>query len=189
MRHKYETRGIVLSRGTLGEANTLMTLLTPDLGLVRARAQGLRRSGAKLAAALTTLSESEVILVHGKEGWRLAGAVLQKNWFLELRHSDSETRAARVCQLLLRLIAGETQDTDLYPVIIEFFNALATLPKETHETAEVLVALRMLGLLGLDTGSLPQGDSEFAPEVLAAIHKDRARYILRINQGITASGL
>jgi len=51
MRHKYETRGIVLSRSPLGEANAFVTLLTPELGLVRARAQGVRRSGAKLSAA------------------------------------------------------------------------------------------------------------------------------------------
>ena len=44
----------------------LVTLLTPELGLVRARAEGVRRSGAKLAHALQTLHASDVILVRGK---------------------------------------------------------------------------------------------------------------------------
>ncbi|MDE1919605.1 MAG: recombination protein O N-terminal domain-containing protein, partial [Patescibacteria group bacterium] len=89
MRHKYETRGIVLSRAPAGETNALVTLLTPGLGIVRARAQGLRRSGAKLAAALATFAESEVVLVRGREGWRVTGAVLEENWFMKMGHADA----------------------------------------------------------------------------------------------------
>ena len=189
MRHKYETRGIVLSRSPLGEANAFVTLLTSDLGLVRARAQGLRRSGAKLAAALATFTESEIVLVHGREGWRVAGAVLEENWFTRLQNAQSHTRAARVCHLLLRLVAGETHDPGLFPVVKDFFDALSTLPKDAHEAAEVLAALRMLALLGLDAGRIPGGTLAFAPESLAAVAKDRTMYIARVNRGITASGL
>jgi len=39
MRHKYETCGIVLARAPAGEANALITFITPSLGLIRARAQ------------------------------------------------------------------------------------------------------------------------------------------------------
>ena len=189
MRHKYETRGIVLSRSPLGDANAFITLLTPDLGLVRARAQGLRRSGAKLAAALATFAESEVVLVHGKEGWRIAGAVLEENWFMRLRRAASDTRAARIGHLLLRLVAGETHDPKLFPVIRESFDALATLPEDVHEAVEVLAALRILAALGLDAGGIPSDPDAFAPESLALIAKNRTKYITRINHGITASGL
>jgi len=198
MRHKYETRGIVLSRSPLGEANVFVTLLTPDLGLVRARAQGLRRPGAKLAAALATFVESDVVLVRGKESWRLAGAVLQENWFIRLRHHTPRMRAARVSGLFLRLVAGEVPDPALFPIIRGFFDALAALPEDAHEAAEVLAALRILAALGFDAGEIPgsrTGTSEgtpvslFAPELLAEITKNRTSYITRINHGITSSGL
>ncbi len=189
MRHKYETHGIVLARSPFGEANAFITLLTSDLGLVRARAQGLRQSGAKLSTALVTFAESEMVLVHGKEGWRIAGAVLEENWFVRLQHAPSHARAARVCHLLLRLVAGETQEHILFPTIKEFFCALATLPNDTHEAAEVLTALRMLAALGLDAGDIPNGEPAFSPELLALVAKDRMKYIARINHGITASGL
>ncbi len=179
----------MLSRFPVGEANATMMLLTPDLGLVHARAQGLRRSGAKLAAALTTFAESELVLVHGKEGWRVAGAVLEENWFMRLRPKVSHLRAARVCHLLLRLVAGETQDPELFPIVKDFFDALATLPEEAHEAAEILVALRMLASLGLDAGEIPSARDAFAPELLALVTKNRTAYIGRINHGITASGL
>lgn len=189
MRHKYETRGIVLSRSPLGEANTMVTLLTADLGLVRARAQGLRRSGAKLAPALTTFADSELVLIRGKVEWRIAGAVLGGNWFEQMKERAPRERAARVCGLLLRLVAGEVHDPALFPILTGFFGALATLPEDLHEAAEMLAVLRILAELGFDTGKIPGNPSAFTPELLAEITADRAGAIARINRGIEASGL
>src|SRR5580692_963366 len=107
MRHKYATTGIILSRTPIGEASAFITLLTPDLGLVRARAQSIRKPGAKLAAALQTFSESDVILVRGKDGWRLSGAVLARSWFTEL-NAPARLRAGRITNLVLRLVHGES---------------------------------------------------------------------------------
>ncbi len=189
MRHKYETRGIVLSRAPSGEANAYVTLLTPGLGLLRARAQGVRRPGAKLAAALTTFSESNLVLVYGREGWRVTGAVLEENWFEKMGQATSRRRAARVSGLLLRLVAGESHDPGLYPIMKGFFGALATLPIEAHEPAESLAALRTLAALGLDAGEIPGESFVFAAPLLALVKADRTQYIARINRGIAASGL
>ena len=180
MRHKYETRCLVLARSHTGEANTFVTLLTPDLGLVHARAQSLRKSGAKLAAALATLAESEVVLVRGKEGGRLTGAVLEENWFARLGH-PALVRTARVSNLFLRLVAGEMQNPDLFPIMKGFLESLATAPESDHEAIEILMVLRVLAALGLDAGDIPVG--------LAEVLKTRSTYIARINAGITASGL
>jgi len=189
MRHKYETRGIVLSRFPLGEGNALVTLLTSDIGLVRARAQGVRKSGAKLAAALATFAESEVVLVRGKECWRVAGAVLQENWFQRMQSASPRVRAARISNLLVRLVAGEANDQALFPIVAGFFSALAELPDDAHESAETLAVLRLLAALGLDAGDIPGDRSVFTPSLLAMVACERARYITRINQGISASGL
>jgi DNA repair protein RecO (recombination protein O) len=189
MRHKYETRGIVLSRAPAGETNAFVTLLTPELGLVRARAQGVRRPGAKLAAALATFAESSLVLVRGREGWRIAGAVPEENWFERMKFTMRRARAARVTGLLLRLVAGEEHDSTLFPVITGFFGALTELPDEMHEAAEVLAALRVLAALGLDAGEIPGEASIFTQPLLATIAEKRTSYIARINHGISASGL
>ncbi len=188
MRHKYETRGIVLARVHTGEATTLVTLLTADLGLVQARAQSLRKSGAKLSPSLATFAESSVVLVRGREGWRLSGAVLEENWFARLQEAGEVPRAARVSTLLLRLVAGEAHDTLLFPIVQGFFRALAESPKELCEAVEMLAGLRALAALGLDSGTIP-GESTFAPPLLAEVAEGRAEFITRINRGITASGL
>ncbi|OGG49162.1 hypothetical protein A3G63_01110 [Candidatus Kaiserbacteria bacterium RIFCSPLOWO2_12_FULL_52_8] len=189
MRHKYETRGIVLARSTMGEANASVVVLTPALGLVRARAQGLRKSGAKLSAALVTFAESDLVLVEGKEGWRVAGAVLMENWFRKMQQPEARATAARVSGLVLRLVAGEAHDAELHPIIRSFFDALITISEDQHEAAELLVVIRVLAALGLDAGEIPGHNDEFTPEILNYVLANRANYIARINHGISASGL
>ena len=152
---------MVLSRTPLGETSAFITLLTPGLGLVRARAQSVRRPGAKLAAALTTFAESSLVLVRGRESWRIAGAVLEENWFLRMQYTARRTRASRVSGLVLRLVAGEAHDPGLC----------------------------VLRALGFDAGDLPGGNAAFTPPALAEIQKNRTGYIARINDGIAASGL
>lgn len=180
MRPKYKTRALVLHRSPLGEANLLITLLTEEVGLVRARAQGARHTKAKLASALATLAESEVMLVRGAEGWRIAGATLIDNHFNALSGA-ARTRAARVVGLHTRLVSGEVADARLFDSLRGLFTTLAAAPEEEHEAAEILAALTLLAALGLDAGALPATPAE----VIAT----RREYIGRVNRGIEASGL
>ncbi|MBU2104052.1 recombination protein O N-terminal domain-containing protein [Patescibacteria group bacterium] len=182
MRHKYVTQGIVLQRIPLAEAATLVTLLTEDFGLVRARAEGLRKPGAKLASALQTLSQSEVTLVRGKHGWRLSGALLSRNWFKELS-GESRERAGRVASLILRLVQGEGHES-LSKVYEEFLQKIAVSNSSMQDTLECVYALRILSELGLDAGaaSIEVPEEELSSEA-------RRDIVLRINRGITASGL
>ena len=187
MRHRYETRGIVLSRVPSGESSALVTILTPELGLIRALVSGIRAQGAKLAPALVTLAESSFILVRGKDSWRVAGAVCGENWCEELSPA-ARVRAARISGLLIRLVAGEAEDRELFPVVRSVFEALKSTHESSHEDIETLGALRILSALGLDESSALEGHA-LTEQVLAEVHASRASYITRINRGITASGL
>lgn len=189
MRHRYDTRGIVLSRTPFGEANALLTVITPGLGLVRARAQGVRQSGAKLAAALTTFTESSLIFVKGKEGWRIAGAVSEEPWLQRLPSPAARDTAARVAGLVVRLVPGDTHDVEVYSVVRSLFEALETFPPTRYEEIEILAALRILRALGLDAGEMPEALAGFSPEALSFAGGARADLIARINRGIAASGL
>ena len=189
MRYKYETRGIILARAPSGEANAFITLITPELGLVRGRAQGVRRSGAKLASALTTFAESSFVLVRGKEDWRIVGAILDVNWFSQFETISARLTATRVSGLLLRLVVGEVHDPGLFSIIAGFFEALPKLPDALHKTAEVLAVLRVLAVLGFDTGEIPGKVSEFTPPILMKINTVRTDYVTRVNHGISVSGL
>lgn len=189
MRHKYESAGIVLARHPLGEANALITILTPQLGLIRARAQSVRKSGAKLSVALTTFTESEFMLVQGKEGWRIAGALTREQWARRLSEREVRMRAVRVCGLLSRLLASEVRDIDLYSIVRGFLEALAQTPEELHEAAELLAVSRSLALLGLAPSTMLDETDIYTQELLHQVDTERTHYLSRINHGISASGL
>lgn len=186
MRHKYATRGIVLTMYPTGEANYVTAILTNELGLVHTHVQGVRKSGAKLAHALQTFSESDVVLVRGTFGWRLTGSSLSRNWFHELTRPARE-RAGRVSGLLLRLTPGEIAESALYEIMRDFFSSLHKTPPAFYEAAECLTVLHILSVLGLDTGKLPS--NYYDTHTLRTINESHREYVVRINRGIAASGL
>ena len=188
MRHKYATNGIVLARYPLGEAASLIVLLTSEFGLIRVRAQGLRKPGAKLASALQVLSQSDIVLIHAKDGWRLTGALLERAWFQDLPQITHE-RAGRTASLLLRLVRGESSDPALLTSYLEYLSVLTSLTEEEHDAAECLSALHILHILGFDAGTLPGTNGEYSSEVLKEVQDNRQDIILRINRGLQASGM
>lgn len=179
MRPKYVTPAIVIARTPLGEASALVTLLTADFGLIRVRAQGVRKSGAKLSSALRTLSEVDTHILYGKEGWRLSGATQTVDHCTGLS-SAARGRAGRISLLVLRLVHGETKELELFNAFRELLLALTKGSEEEQDAAECRAALRILSALGLAAGDIPDTTGVLA---------NRKTIVARINKGIAASGL
>lgn len=189
MRHKYATEAVVLARYPLGEASVLLALLTKEFGLVKARAQGLRKTGAKLAPALQTLGAATVTLVRGKDGWRLTGALSTESFWQALTRENRE-RAGRVASLMLRLLSGEHREPLAYQVLIELLRVLSSLTEEDADAAEIAAALYVLRLSGVDAGErIPDPDGRYGPAALSYVREHERELIVRINHGIEASGL
>lgn len=103
----YTTRGVVLSQIPVGEADRVYNILTRDLGLVRARAIGVRKDVSKLRGSLEPISISSVSLVRGKDHWRLTSAELVQK-VLNTEH------ILRPLSLLEKLVQGEMVNQDLF---------------------------------------------------------------------------
>jgi DNA repair protein RecO (recombination protein O) len=65
-RRPYVVDAIVLSRFELGEADRVLTLLTPEHGKVRAIARGIRRPTSRLGGSLEPFAELRVALARGR---------------------------------------------------------------------------------------------------------------------------
>ena len=59
----YHTEAIVLSRFELGEADRVLTLLTPEDGKLKAIAKGVRRPRSRIGGAVEPFAELELLLV------------------------------------------------------------------------------------------------------------------------------
>ena len=62
----YKTRGLVLRRYNLGEADRIIHFLTPDRGKVRAVSRGVRKIGSRQAGHLELFAEVDLMLAEGR---------------------------------------------------------------------------------------------------------------------------
>ncbi len=60
------TQAIVLSRTDFGEADRILTLLTPEYGKLRVMAKGVRRIKSKLAGGIELFSVSDIAFIKGR---------------------------------------------------------------------------------------------------------------------------
>lgn len=60
------TKGIILSRTDYGEADRIITLLTPDYGKLRLIARGVRKVKSKLAGGIELFSVSDITFIQGR---------------------------------------------------------------------------------------------------------------------------
>ncbi len=63
---RYVTDAIVLSRFDLGEADRVLTLITPSHGKLKAIAKGIRRPSSRLGGSLEPFAELSVALARGR---------------------------------------------------------------------------------------------------------------------------
>jgi len=64
--NQLNTRAIILSRTYYGEADRILTMLTPDHGKLRLIAKGVRRVKSKLAGGIELFSVSDITFIRGR---------------------------------------------------------------------------------------------------------------------------
>src|SRR3954452_6867014 len=90
-RRPYVTDAIVLSRFELGEADRVLTVLTPEHGKLKIIAKGVRRMKSRLGGSLEPFAELRVALSHGRTFEHVTQVSVGHAW---LRMRDSLESAA-----------------------------------------------------------------------------------------------
>src|SRR3989344_2888382 len=113
MTHEIKTtEALVLATREVGDGTQILTLLTTDLGLIFARAQGLRELKSKLRYGLQLFSLANVSLVRGQETWRVTNSEPCES--LAPEDSTKLILITRVASLLNRLVRGEEAHPELF---------------------------------------------------------------------------
>ena len=63
---KLKTKGIILNRTDFGEADRILTFLTPDYGKLRVIAKGVRKIKSKMAGGIELFSVSDIGFIKGR---------------------------------------------------------------------------------------------------------------------------
>jgi DNA repair protein RecO (recombination protein O) len=89
----YHTEAIVLSRFELGEADRVLTLLTPHDGKLKAIAKGVRRPRSRLGGAVEPFAELQLVLARARTFDVVTSASVAHAW-LNLRERLESTATA-----------------------------------------------------------------------------------------------
>ncbi len=144
----YFTDAIVLSRKGIGENDALFSLYTKDFGKIHARAQGIKKEGAKLRGHLEVLNISLIGFVLGKNGERLIYAEARNTLPAMRAKIEFMEKAFYILSLVDKAILPGERDLSLWTLLLASLSRLENepVPPEFLETFEA----DFLSCLGYD---------------------------------------
>ncbi|HKY89044.1 MAG TPA: DNA repair protein RecO [Candidatus Limnocylindrales bacterium] len=113
----YRTDAIVLSRFELGEADRVLTLLTPHFGKLKAIARGVRKPSSRLGGSLEPFAELHLLLARGRTFDVVTQVSIEHAW-LHLREQLGPTAVAwYVAELADRAIEERHEALAIYSLL------------------------------------------------------------------------
>ena len=192
MHHIYHTEGLILDSMDIGEASRRYTIFTRELGMIYARATGVRKLSSRLRFVLQDFAYVKVDLVQGKNFWRVTSA--SSTGQLEGLAKNRETLEvfANVARLLRRLLAASERNEKLFMDLLKGLYILeGCATTENLRNIEVVIVLRALHNLG-DIGGDGLShiiESPFEEELVYKISRARQEALRQINQALRESQL
>lgn len=153
-------KGVVLTRTEYGEADRIITFLTPDQGKVRVMAKGVRRQKSKLAGGIELFSISDITYVVGRGDLHtLTSTRLEQHFGNIVKNIDRTMLGYEMLKIINRVLEDEGGQ-EYYELLISALNSLNTLtaPKDLAESWFLLQLMRILGHLPNLTHDVKGGD-------------------------------
>jgi len=118
------TQAIILSRTDYGEADRIITLLTPDYGKISLLAKGVRKIKSKLAGGIELFSVSQITFIQGRGAiGRLVSTRLEKHY----GHIIQDIDRVQLGYELIKLLHKTTEDnpeSEYFDLLWQTFEAL-----------------------------------------------------------------
>src|SRR6266571_862728 len=160
----YKTEAIILRQRRLGEADRILTLHTPALGKMEAKARGVRKTTSRVSGHLQPLTRCMLQLVQGHSVDVITGCETLES-FQRLRQDlDRLSRALYAAELTDRLLPEMVTAYTSYRLLLDTLRRL-----EQAEDADTVLRYFEMRLMD-QSGFLPQLDacvncsSSLAPE-------------------------
>jgi DNA repair protein RecO (recombination protein O) len=120
----YQTEAIVIKKTKLGEADTILTFLTPHLGKIQGFAKSLRKTKSKLAGHLELLTYSQVSFARGRNLDTITGSQTI-NSFLPIKNNLWLTSCGLYIAELVNQFSAERQENySLFRLMLEVLDQL-----------------------------------------------------------------
>ena len=115
----YQTEAVIIKKTRLGEADSILTMYTPDLGKIQGFAKSLRRPRSKMAGHLELLTHSKVALARGRNLDTITGSQTITG-FLPLKNDLWLTSyALYVIELVNQFTAEQVENPALFRLLLD----------------------------------------------------------------------
>lgn len=147
MNNQIVTTGIVLARTDFGEADRILTILTPDQGKIRVMAKGVRRPRSKLAGGIELFSVSQITFMRGRgDIGTLVSSRLQK-YYSNIVKDINRTMLGYELIKRMNKLTEDAADSDYFDVINASLAGLDN-DKLSAELAELWFTMQILKIMG-----------------------------------------
>jgi DNA repair protein RecO (recombination protein O) len=121
---RYVTDAIVLSRFDLGEADRVLTLITPQHGKLKAIAKGIRRPTSRLGGSLEPFAELTVVLARGRTSDVVTEVHVGHAWLALRARLESAATAWYLAELADRSLEERHAAEPLYALLRRSYELL-----------------------------------------------------------------
>ncbi len=118
------TTAIVLARTNFGEADRIITVLTPDCGKLRLMAKGVRKVRSKLAGGIELFSVSNITFIRGRAE---IGTLISARLFRHYGHIVADINRVQLGYDLIKLLSRTVEDEvepEYFELLEQAFQAL-----------------------------------------------------------------
>lgn len=156
MSRTYQARGIVLKGMPLGEADRLVTILTPEYGLIRAVVPGARKAKSRLRGRSELFVVNDLLIVKGRSLDKVIQADTQESYPGLSRDAGKLAAGQYLAEIVLCLALSEQSQTELYELLNEHLRRLESLEiTSAHQLLYAYLAHAVFHFLAI-AGIAPQ---------------------------------
>jgi DNA repair protein RecO (recombination protein O) len=120
----YKTQAIVLSRFELGEADRVLTLLTPHDGKIKAIAKGVRRPKSRIGGSVEPFAELQLVLIRARTFDVITQASVGEAWLNLRDRLESAATAWYIGELAERAVEERAGAYPVYALLRRAFQLL-----------------------------------------------------------------
>lgn len=147
--NRYSTKAIILRRIDYGEADRVVTFLTPDRGKIAVMAKGVRREKSKLAGGIELFSETDVTIIEGQGDLGILASARLVEFYRNIITEYSRVTSAYQVIKFINDLTEDGAGSEFYEVLNTALRTLNNL-EVSVELSEAWYKLNLLKLMGLE---------------------------------------
>lgn len=155
MSQSYKTTGIILKGMPLGETDRLVTILSPELGIIRAVAPGARKQKSQLRGRSELFVVNELLIAKGRSLDKITQAETLESYSGLSRSLGKLAASQYLAELVLSMGLEEQPQAELYELLNQSLRYLEALSLDSNTTILAHLCQAVFDFLAL-AGLKPQ---------------------------------